>query len=87
MYEIPNNHRWIARNVDSGKIVCFILKDGRAFTKQFVFYDCVRKALIVKIFNPQEEYFQISIHGIKSLFIVEKVLSAEYVRQHSIPNE
>lgn len=61
------------------KVVCFMLNNGKCFVKQVVYYDVEANGVRVRMFNPEEHRFFIPVSEIKALFIVDKVLSAEYV--------
>ena len=67
-----------------GKIVSFILTNGQSIIKQAVFYDDVNRTIIVRYLNPKDERFYIPINKIKEMFVVDKVLSCEYVEQNII---
>ena len=75
---IPITEFEIIKNM--GKVVCFKLASGEIYTKQLVSYFC--GCIVVKMFNPNETLFRIPIHEIKSLFVVDDVISPEYIKQN-----
>ena len=68
-----------------GKIVCIMLKDGRAFVKQAIFYNAPRGILIVRLLNPIEHRFFVSVSEIKVLFVVDMVIDKEYYNTNIKP--
>ena len=67
-----------------GKIVSIMLTNGVCIIKQAVFYNVINRCITVRMFEPKEQKLHIPVSRIKALFIVEAVLSAEYVRQNII---
>ena len=83
IHQIPLTEGEIISNVK--KIVCFIMEDGRFFVKQLVFWDGLSWGIRVKMFLPQETIFFVPLDKIKALFVVDHVVSSEYIEAHCIP--
>lgn len=83
IHQIPLREWDIMDNVK--KIVCFIMDDGKAYVKQLVFWDGLSWGIVVKMFNPVEQVFFVPLKKIRSLFVVDKVFSPEYIQSNSIP--
>lgn len=80
IHQIPISEWDILSNV--GNVVCFMLKNGKMYMKQLVFWDGVSRGIRVKMFLPQETYFFVPLDKIKALFVVDKAFSPEYIKLH-----
>lgn len=78
IHQIPMNEWDILNNV--GNVVCFMLKSGKAYIKQLVFWDGVSWGIRVKMFVPQEIVFFVPLDKMKALFVVDKAFSPEYIK-------
>lgn len=83
IHQIPISEWDILSNV--GNVVCFMLKNGKMYMKQLVFWDGVSWGIRVKMFLPQETYFFVPLDKIKALFVVDKAFSPEYIKLHGKP--
>ncbi|RHB34226.1 hypothetical protein DW888_13590 [Bacteroides nordii] len=83
VHAIPLTEVEIMMNIE--KIVCIMLKDGRAFIKQAIFYNAPRGILIVRLLNPIEHRFFVPVSDIKALFVVDMVIDKEYYNTNIKP--
>ena len=83
IHQIPISEGDILSNV--GNVVCFMLKNGKMYMKQLVFWDGVSWGIRVKMFLPQEKVFFVPLDKIRALFVVDKALSQEYIKLHGKP--
>lgn len=76
IHEIPLDDISILSTI--GKVVCFALSSGGRYVKEAVSYNGIVNSITVRMFNPEVKYYEIPISMIKALFVVDKVLKAEW---------
>lgn len=81
MHQIPLDDGMWAVN----KVICFIMDDGKPYVKQLVFWDGISSKIVVKLFVPEEQVSSIPLRNIRSLFVVDKAFSPEYIKAHERP--
>lgn len=57
-----------------GKVICFMLEDGKFYVKQLVYFHELDWTITVKMYNPEEREFTIPLKMVKYLFVVDEVV-------------
>lgn len=80
---MADGHYYIAHRIELteaavwdniGKVVAFLLDDGRGYAKELHKWDGVSETLILRCFIPEEQYIFVSLAAVEALFVADWVL-------------
>ena len=75
---VPIKESEIIKNI--GKVIAFKYSNDVIYTKQLVSYS--KNYILIRLFKPHEKFFYVPINKIKALFVVDDVISPEYIKQN-----